>query len=166
MRSLIFFLSILSLSFIKLWDKDLPKGVVIDYIEVHKSSRIMEVYSKKTLIKTYKIALGFNPKGKKEFEGDGKTPEGVYYINDKNSKSIAHKNLGISYPNFEDIKNAKKYGKSPGGNIKIHGLMKKWKYFGIFHSCIDWTGGCVAVSNSDIDELYEHVKIGTKIKID
>lgn len=165
MRSLAIFLSILSLSVITLWDKDLPKGAVIDYIEVHKSDRVLEVYSKGALLKTYRIALGFNPKGKKEFEGDGKIPEGVYYINDKNPNSIAYKNLGISYPNTEDIKNAKKHNKATGGDIKIHGLMKKWKYFGIFHSCIDWTGGCVAVDNSDMDELYQHIKIGTKIKI-
>lgn len=165
MKQLLISLAVMSLSIFVFWDKDLPKNSVIDYIEVHKSQRSMEVYSNGKILKTYKIALGFKPKGKKEFQGDGKTPEGIYYINDKNPNSVAYKNLGISYPNQEDIENASKNGKLTGGDIKIHGLMKGWKYFGRFHRYIDWTGGCIAVDNSEIDELYKHIKIGSKIKI-
>jgi murein L,D-transpeptidase YafK len=165
MKQLLISLAVMSLSIFVFWDKDLPKNSVIDYIEVHKSQRSMEVYSNGKILKTYKIALGFKPKGKKEFQGDGKTPEGIYYINDKNPNSVAYKNLGISYPNLKDINYARDNSRSPGGDIKIHGLMKKWKYFGVFHTCVDWTGGCIAVDNSDIDELYQYVKIGTKIKI-
>lgn len=165
MKSIVVFLSVISLSFFTVWDKDLPKSSVIDYIEVRKSDRVLEVYSKGTLLKTYRIALGFRPRGKKEFKGDGKTPEGVYYIEDKNPNSVAYKNLGISYPNSDDIKNANKHNKSAGGDVKIHGLIKERRYFGMFHIFVDWTGGCIAVDNSDMDELYKHVKIGTKIKI-
>ena len=104
-------------------------------------------------------------KNKREFQGDGKTPEGTYYINDKNPNSIAYKNLGISYPNSADIQNSKLLGKPAGGDIKIHGLMKKWNMFGSLHRFIDWTGGCIAVSNSEIDELYKNVPMGTKIII-
>lgn len=159
------FVSLFLVGFTKIYNRGLKKGDVIDYIEVHKEDREMMVYSNGKLLKTYDIALGFRPEGKKHFQGDGKTPEGVYYINDKNPNSIAHKNLGVSYPNYEDIKYARDNGRSPGGDIKIHGLMRRWKKFGSFHKYVDWTGGCIAVTNSEMDELYKHVKIGTKIEI-
>lgn len=165
MKSFIVFLGVFLFSGLLFFEKPLDKNVVIDYIEVDKSKRSMCVYENGELLKKYKIALGFRPSGKKEFEGDGKTPEGIYYINDKNPNSIAHKNLGISYPNLSDAKNARLNNKSAGGNIKIHGLMKKWYKFGMFHRYIDWTAGCIAISNSEMDELYRHVKIGAKIKI-
>ena len=165
MKSLVVFLVAVLLSWRVFSDKPLASDAVIDYIEVVKEERTMSVYSDGVLLKTYKIALGFRPTGKKEFEGDGKTPEGVYYINDKNPNSVAYKNLGISYPNSEDIENAKRHNRSTGGSIKIHGLMKKWVKFGRFHRYVDWTGGCIAVSNSEMEELYSHIKIGTKIKI-
>ena len=147
---------------------DFKKPLVgkIDYIVVNKNNRELLVFNRdKKLLKKYRIALGFKPKGKKEFQGDGKTPEGVYYINNKNPNSIAYKNLGISYPNLNDIKNSKLLGKLSGGDIKIHGLMKKWTTFGRLHRYVDWTGGCIAVSNSEIDELFNNVPIGTKIII-
>lgn len=165
MKGLIVFLGLFLLSGVFFFEKPLDKNAVIDYIEVDKSNRSMYVYQDGELLKKYKIALGFNPNGKKEFQGDGKTPEGVYYINDKNPNSVAYKNLGVSYPNKEDLDNARANNKSAGGDIKIHGLMKKWYKFGRFHRYVDWTGGCIAVSNSEMDELYKHVKIGTKIKI-
>jgi murein L,D-transpeptidase YafK len=163
--AVLFFVALILVGFSKMSDLDFKKGTTIDYIEVYKDDRVMKVYSKGKLLKTYDIALGFRPNGKKHFQGDGKTPEGVYYINDKNPNSIAHKNLGISYPNSEDIKYARENGMSPGGDIKIHGLMRRWEKFGLFHKYVDWTGGCIAVTNSEMDELYKHVKIGTKIKI-
>lgn len=159
------FVGLFLVSFTEAYDSKLKKGDVIDYIEVHKEDREMKVYSNGELLKTYDIALGFRPEGKKHFQGDGKTPEGVYYINDKNPNSVAHKNLGVSYPNYEDSEYARDNGKSPGGDIKIHGLMRRWKKLGMFHKYVDWTGGCIAVTNSEMDELYKHVKIGAKIKI-
>ncbi len=133
---------------------------------LNKNDRELLVFNKNNkLLKKYEVALGFEPRGKKEFQGDGKTPEGVYFINDKNPKSVAYKNLGISYPNSEDLKNSKSLGKPSGGDIKIHGLMKKWTKFGRLHRFIDWTAGCIAVSNSEMEELYKNVPIGTKIII-
>lgn len=133
---------------------------------INKKDRELSVFNKNNkLLKKYKIALGFEPRGKKEFQGDGKTPEGTYYINDKNSKSIAHKNLGISYPNSEDVKNSLLIGKATGGDIKIHGLMNKWWFAGKTHRLFDWTNGCIAVNNYEIDELFANVSIGTKIII-
>jgi murein L,D-transpeptidase YafK len=143
----------------------LPKGSKIDSIVVIKSKRQLLAYSKGNLLKIYKIALGREPIGPKQFEGDRKTPEGVYYINDKNPNSGWHKNLGISYPNQKDIKNANKKGKSAGGNIKIHGLQNGKGYIGKLHRLQDWTLGCIAVTNEEIDELYYATTIGCRIEI-
>lgn len=117
------------------------------------------------MIKKYAISLGFSPKGKKRFENDGKTPEGLYYINNKNPNSICYKNLGISYPNKADILNAKKEHLPVGGSIKIHGLLNGRGFIGKFHRLFDWTNGCIAVTNMEIDELYNHTPIGTPIEI-
>lgn len=125
----------------------------------------MHVYSANEILKSYPIALGFNPIGHKQFEGDGKTPEGVYTINDKNPNSAYFLNLGISYPNAEDIENAEKAGKAPGGDIKIHGMKNGMPDIGSFHKITDWTLGCIAVSNTQIQELFDNVPIGTEIEI-
>lgn len=146
-------------------NKGLPKNTKIDYLEVNKEKREMYAYSNGDKVKTYDIALGWSPEGPKRVKGDGKTPEGTYFINGKNPHSVAYKNLGISYPNADDVQEANKLGKSPGGDIKIHGLMNRWGFMGRFHRFRDWTAGCIAVSNSDMDELYSHVKIGATIKI-
>jgi murein L,D-transpeptidase YafK len=152
--------------FLLLIDFNKPLKGEVDFLVINKNKRELLAFNKNDkLLKKYKIALGFEPKGKKEFQGDGKTPERTYYINDKNPNSIAYKNLGISYPNSEDINNSILLGKPTGGDIKIHGLIKKWTKLGRFHRFVDWTGGCIAVSNSEIDELYKNVPIGTKIII-
>lgn len=140
-----------------------PKNRVIDSIVVFKSSREMIVFSKKEKIKTYKIALGKNAIGKKQFEGDGKTPEGLYYIDDKSAASKFHKNLNVSYPNKEDIKFAESNGKSAGSEIKIHGLPNGLKDENYLRT--DWTLGCIALMNAEIDELFNHIKLGSPIFI-
>ncbi len=137
----------------------------IDYILVQKKNRILKVYSKKKCIKTYKIALGFNPIGHKEQEGDGKTPEGNYFISHKNPQSQFYLSLKISYPSLDDKKNATKKGVSPGGDIMIHGLGKKFGHIGQSHTSNDWTLGCVALTNEEIKEIYNSVKVGTHIEI-
>ena len=143
----------------------LSSNIQIDGIVVYKSKREMRVYSNGLLLKTYKISLGRQPVGAKEFEGDRKTPEGIYFINDKNPDSGYHKNLGISYPDKDDIENAKQLGKPAGGDIKIHGLKNKIGFIGKFHRWFDWTLGCIAVTDEEIDELYKAVKIGACIEI-
>ncbi len=135
----------------------------IDKLVVFKSKRQLLAYSNGQLVKTYKISLGRHPIGDKEFEGDKKTPEGLYFINAKNPNSGYFKNLGISYPNIHDIENAKRLGKPTVGDIKIHGLRNKTGFIGKFHRWFDWTLGCIAVTDSEIDELYKAVKIGTQI---
>ncbi|MFL9844888.1 L,D-transpeptidase family protein [Flavobacterium rhizosphaerae] len=144
----------------------LAPGTVIDKLVVNKSKRVMQAYNGNTLVKTYKIALGKNPVGHKQFEGDGKTPEGTYTINERNPNSGYHKNLGISYPNAEDIAYARRLGKLPGGLIKIHGLRNGRGYIGKFHRWKNWTAGCIAVTDEEIDELYKTVIPNAVIQIE
>jgi murein L,D-transpeptidase YafK len=146
-------------------EKPLPEGSVIDKLVVYKSKRQLLAYSKGALLKTYSIALGRQPIGDKQFEGDKKTPEGLYFINGKNPNSGYYKNLGISYPNASDMKEAKKLGKPVGGDIKIHGLRNRGGLLGKCHRWFDWTLGCIAVTNEEMDELYNAVPIGTPIEI-
>ena len=145
---------------------------------IAKSERKLEVFDGEMLIKTYKIALGSTPIGDKEVEGDGKTPEGEFYIHTKNTKSSFYLSLGLSYPDVEDaerglekelisqeehdeIVNAIKKREIPpqktalGGEIFIHG----------HGSLIDWTAGCVALANSDVKELFDALPVGTKVSI-
>ena len=143
----------------------LPEDAVIDRLVVHQSKRTMSAYSQGKLLKTYPIALGKQPVGHKHFEGDGKTPEGKYRINDRNPNSAYHKNLGVSYPNETDKAYAAAQGKSPGGLIKIHGIKNGWGSIGKRHLQRDWTDGCIAVTDEEIDELYRSVKHNAEIEI-
>lgn len=134
-------------------------GPPVTEIQVHKSERKMYLISGNTIIKEYDVALGKNPVGQKQFEGDGKTPEGAYYISHKNPKSQYHLSLGISYPNRQQVEYARAQGKPPGGDIFIHGgpprpVNKR-----------DWTAGCIAVTDEEIEEIYAMVKPGTVIHI-
>ena len=143
----------------------IPDGIFIDKIIVLKSGHKLLAYSKGKLIVTYKIAIGKNSLGDKEYESDMKTPEGLYIINDKNPNSDFHKNLGISYPNQQDIDQVKQFLKPVGGEIKIHGLKNGQGYIGKFHRWKNWTNGCIALTDPEIDELYNHTAIGTPIEI-
>lgn len=146
-------------------DQAIPiaKNIIIDSIVVFKSEREMQLYAKQKMIKTYRIALGNTPIGKKQFEGDGKTPEGLYFIDDKSAVSKYHKNLNVSYPNKNDLKYATENGKSAGDDIKIHRLPNRFDDANYLRT--DWTLGCIALKNSEIDELFAHVKIGSPIFI-
>lgn len=146
-------------------ESKLPTNVSIDKMIVFKSHKQLLVYSGGKLLKAYTISLGFCPIGKKELEHDGKTPEGSYFINAKNPHSVCYKNLGISYPNKTDILNARNQGKAPGGDIKIHGLSNGHGFIGKFHLWLNWTDGCIGLTDTEVDELYEHTPIGTPIEI-
>jgi murein L,D-transpeptidase YafK len=130
-------------------------------IVVWKSKRKMALFYNRNLIKIYTIRLGFNPIGHKQKEGDGKTPEGRYFITHHNPNSAYHKSLGISYPNARDKANAFKRRESPGNDIFIHGGPKNI----LTHYFKDWTGGCIAVFNSEMDEIYHLVPDGTVVYI-
>ncbi len=98
-------------------------------------------------------------------QGDKKTPEGVYHVDGKNPGSRFYKNLGVSYPNGADRKNAAALGRDPGGDIKIHGLGPEFRHMGKQHWQYDWTLGCIAVTDKEIDELYAHTNVGAVVEI-
>lgn len=159
-------LIVTGITLLNFWpEKALDSSKQIDKILVLKSDRKLILFSKGEEIKRYKISLGGNPIGHKEYEGDMKTPEGNYTINDKNPNSGYHLNLGIDYPNKQDVQHAKELGKSPGGDIKIHGLRNGMGFIGKIHRFFDWTAGCIAMTNKEIKELYDNVPIGTPIEI-
>lgn len=137
----------------------------VDSIVVVKHFRQMYVFKQGHLQKVYKIALGEQPIGPKHFEGDRKTPEGRYTITRKNAVSAAHKSLRISYPNDDDRSYAKKYGKPTGGDVMIHGILNGEEKNTAEWMKNDWTWGCIAVTNEEVDELFEHVKVGAPIVI-
>jgi len=146
-------------------EKKLDTSKKIDKILVVKHKRELTVFSNGEALKTYAVSLGGMPVGKKEFEGDQKTPEGIYTINDRNPNSDYHLNLAVSYPNASDSLHAAGLGKSAGGEIKIHGLPNGYGFIGKFQRFKDWTAGCIALTNSEIEELFYHVPMGTEIQI-
>jgi murein L,D-transpeptidase YafK len=117
------------------------------------------------VIKAYSIALGRNPVGPKTRQGDGKTPEGIYSISGRNPASAFYRALRISYPNPADRAHAKKLGVAPGGDIMIHGLPNGQGHIGKAHRLTDWTEGCIAVTDAEIEEIWRLVPDGTKVKI-
>jgi len=145
--------------------KSINPGTKIDKLLVEKGKRKLHLISQGEVIKSYRVALGKSPVGHKEYEGDNRTPEGIYTINDKNPNSSYYLNLGISYPNETDRAHAVELGKSPGGDIKIHGIKNGMWYMGRLHRLKDWTAGCIAVTNAEMEEIYRHVPIGTLIEI-
>jgi len=145
--------------------RDLPDGLTVDSIVIDKAAHEMRVFNHNQLLKKYRVCLGLKPIGKKQVAGDFKTPEGLYHINNKNPQSQFHKSLGISYPNKEDILVARKLHHSPGGDIMIHGLPNGQENVGPHRYRNDWTWGCIALRNNEIDDLFEHVKVGIPVLI-
>ena len=133
------------------------QGPEVTRIQVFKGQRRMQFLHNNYLLKEYRFDLGFNPIGHKEREGDGRTPEGAYMINRKNPNSQFHLSLGLSYPDRNDVARARAKGVSPGGDIFIHGTPSRWI------GQRDWTWGCIAVTNEEMDEIYPMINTGTKI---
>ena len=136
-----------------------------DKVLIEKKERRLTLLSKGEVIKTYKIALGGNPVGPKERQDDNKTPEGTYIIDSRNGNSGFHLALRISYPNEQDIRRAKQLGVSPGGDIMIHGLKNDFSLVGAYHAEVDWTNGCIAVTNQEMEDIYKFVPNGTTVEI-
>jgi tetratricopeptide (TPR) repeat protein len=141
-----------------------PEGPA-DKILIEKKERRMTLLADGQIVRTYRIALGEIPDGPKERQGDKKTPEGIYSIKGRNKNSRFYISLHISYPNEEDIRHAKKLGVSPGGNIMIHGLKNDFSWMGQTHTQRDWTEGCIAVTNEEIEEIEKLVPNGTIVEI-
>jgi murein L,D-transpeptidase YafK len=131
-----------------------------DRVVVRKGRREMMLLRGQSVLRTYRVALGREPVGHKEQEGDGRTPEGRYVIDRRNPKSRYHLALRISYPNAEDAARAGEAGVSPGGDIMIHGLKDGERREG------DWTQGCIAVTDEEMDEIWSLVGDGTEIWIE
>lgn len=135
-------------------------GPDVTFVVVNKEERRMHLFHQNEVLSSYDIQLGFAPVGHKQFEGDGKTPEGLYRIDRRNPNSDFHLSLGISYPNVNDYAFAKSQGKSPGGDIFIHGQKNPFS-----KDKSDWTWGCIAVTNFEMEEIYAMVRNDTLIQI-
>jgi murein L,D-transpeptidase YafK len=136
-----------------------------DSILVLKSERKMHLLADGEPIRSYRVALGFEPKGHKIEKGDGRTPEGRYVLDFHNENSRFHRSIRVSYPNVGDRLLARARGVDPGGNIMIHGLPNGSGSVGASHAWEDWTEGCIAVTNEEIDEILQLVGVGTPIEI-
>ena len=135
-----------------------PKAEQADAIHVYKSQRRMELLRDGKVIARYRIALGDAPVGHKRQQGDERTPEGDYRITYRNARSRFHLSLRVSYPNEADSRQAKARGVDPGGDIMIHGATPTWYLR-------DWTDGCIAVTDAQIEEIWRRVPVGTPIRI-
>ena len=140
-------------------------GFSADKLLIEKKERKLTLFKNGQAVKTYRISLGDSPVGHKEREGDEKTPEGIYIIDNRLPESSFYKSLHISYPNKNDILNAERMGVSPGGFIMIHGLPNWFGWLGRLHLYFDWTDGCIAVTNHEIDEIWEAIPDDTIIEI-
>lgn len=136
-----------------------------DKIIVFKSIRELQLLRGDKVLRTYKIALGGTPVGPKQRQGDHKTPEGIYTVAGRNAKSSYHRALRVSYPNEQDRARAAKLGVAPGGDIMIHGLPNGYGWIGRGHLAKDWTDGCIAVTDQEIEEIWRLVPDGTRIEI-
>ena len=135
-------------------------GPEVTQVVVNKGDRRMFLLHNNKVLKDYRFGLGFAPNGAKKVSGDGRTPEGNYLIDRRNPNSQFYLSIGISYPNADDIAEAKALGRSPGGDIFIHGRPWKNRKGGR-----DWTAGCIAVTNAEMREIYAMVRDGTPIQI-
>ena len=142
----------------------LAKGSA-DRILIEKAGHRLTLFAGGEVIKTYRIALGGNPVGPKERQGDNKTPEGIYTIDSRNRDSSYHLSLHVSYPNEDDRRRAKALGVAPGGNIMIHGIKNGFAWVGEAHAEVDWTRGCIAVTDEEIEEIDRLVPDGTVVEI-
>ena len=137
----------------------------IDVVLVVKSERTLTLLAHGKVVRTYKVALGGVPAGAKEMQGDHKTPEGHYVLDRRNPKSKFYKAIHVSYPNEQDRRKARAKGVPPGGDIMIHGLPNGMGALGPAHRLTDWTDGCIAVTDAEIDEIWKLVADGTPIEI-
>lgn len=141
-----------------------PRGQA-DRIVVEKSKRTLTLFRQDQEIKSYKIALGREPVGPKERQGDNKTPEGVYFIDYKVRNSIYHRAFHLSYPNPDDVERARSLGVPPGGSIMIHGMKDDKLWMGDVQYLFNWTNGCIALTNPEMDELWDLVSVWTPVEI-
>lgn len=136
-----------------------------DRVTIEKGARQLTLYANGKALKSYHVALGRDPSGAKLKEGDNRTPEGLYSIDGHRVDSGYHRALHVSYPNAQDRDRARAAGVSPGGDIMIHGIRNGFGWLGGFHRGLDWTRGCIAVTDAEIDEISRAVADGTVVEI-
>src|SRR5580698_8433587 len=141
------------------------KPLRADRVVVLKKERTLQLLSQGKVIKTYKVALGGDPVGPKAQRGDHKTPEGLYVLDARNAHSRFYKAIHISYPSVRDRAAARQKGVSPGGDVFVHGLPNGYGAIGAAHRLKDWTDGCIAVTNEEMDEIWRAVPDGAQIEI-
>jgi murein L,D-transpeptidase YafK len=140
-------------------------GAGADRVVVYKHARKLVLLSHGKVLRSYRVALGSEPVGPKIRQGDHRTPEGEYVLDSRNPRSQFYKAFHVSYPNSKDRAAAKKLGVKPGGDIMVHGLPKDYAWLGKSHALHDWTEGCIAVTNDEMDEIWKLVRVGTPIEI-
>lgn len=138
---------------------------VPDKVVIEKSKRLLTVYAEHLQIASFKIALGRTPIGPKACEGDNKTPEGTFRITEHKLNSAYHRALRISYPGPLQVEVAKTKRCNPGGDIMIHGIRNGFGWLGHFHRLVDWTRGCIALTNEEIEQLWALIPDGTPVEI-
>jgi murein L,D-transpeptidase YafK len=145
--------------------RPVPTGLQADRVLVLKSRHKMLLFHDNQEICSYRVALGRSPSGPKASSGDHKTPEGNYFLDRKNPQSGFHLAMHVSYPNSVDRQRAANAGASPGGDIMVHGLKNGFGWLGRLHGLVDWTNGCIAISDAEMDQFWELVPRGTPIEI-
>ncbi|HVI08610.1 MAG TPA: L,D-transpeptidase family protein [Candidatus Binatia bacterium] len=143
----------------------LPEGVKADKILIVKSAHTMTLLTGGNVLKRYKAAIGRGASGPKTRRGDHKTPEGNYIVDAKKSASRFHLALHLSYPNQADRQRARQAAVDPGGDVEIHGIENGLGWIGSLHQTVDWTDGCVAVTDSEMDEIWGAIDVGTSVEI-
>jgi murein L,D-transpeptidase YafK len=137
----------------------------VDRVVVEKSKRTMTLLKQDHEVRTYKIALGRDPVGPKVRLGDNRTPEGIYYVDYKVRNSAYHRALHLSYPNPDDVERARALGVPPGGSIMIHGMKNDHLWMGDVQYLFNWTNGCIALTNREIEEVWALVSPWTPVEI-
>lgn len=140
-------------------------GERADRVVVRKGTRVLELWAGERLLARYPISLGRTPLGHKQREGDGRTPEGRYVLDWRNQRSAFHRSLHVSYPSVADTAAAAARGEPPGGLIMVHGLPNGFGWMGRAHRFVDWTDGCIAVTNDEMQRIWNAVADGTPIEI-
>lgn len=147
------------------WAQPTKRPLHADRVVVFKKERTLQLLSQGRVIKTYKVALGGDPVGAKTRQGDHKTPEGTYVLDSRNARSQFYKSIHVSYPSSHERAAARARGVSPGGDVFVHGLPNGYRWVGPSHRMKDWTDGCIAVTDEEIDEIWAAVADGTPIEI-
>ena len=158
-------LMIVAIAFASWPSASLRSGMTADRVLIQKRAHRLTLYRNGIPLKAYRVSLGKHPMGKKEREGDNRTPEGIYRIDRHNLQSSFHKSLHVSYPNSQDVAHARALGVPTGGDVMIHGLPNGLGWLGRLQRSRDWTAGCIAVTNSEIDEIERAVPNGTVVEI-